>query len=45
MGGTVTERGWSIQQTPLTIEEIPLGDVRLKAFADMPWRIYDLLLV
>jgi len=29
-----------ITQAPLTIEEIPLGDSRLKVFVDFPWRLY-----
>ena len=29
-----------LSQVPLKIEEIPLGDSRIKAFADLPWRLY-----
>ena len=40
MSVTGTEGGWIIAQTPVTIEEIPLGDARLKDFVDMPWHLY-----
>jgi len=30
----------AVSRLPLRIEEIPLGDFRLKAFADFPWRLY-----
>ena len=29
-----------MSQVPLEIEEIPLGDSRIKLFADFPWRLY-----
>ncbi|MDD4858765.1 MAG: hypothetical protein PHR56_00965 [Dehalococcoidales bacterium] len=29
-----------MSQLPLRIEEIPLGDPRIKSFADLPWRLY-----
>ena len=29
-----------MSQTTLRIEEIPLGDSRIKAFAEFPWRLY-----
>ena len=33
-------RRLTMSQAPLEIEEIPLGDARIKLFADLPWHLY-----